>query len=80
MITPEKLEELRKREWKGTGTFECGSYAEDIMPEVLDTIEALWKVARGVHFDGTSWATDGCDFCLARVEFDESLKAAVDVK
>jgi hypothetical protein len=45
MLSKEKLKKLNDHDWQMSGAFECSGYAESIVPDLLEDIEKLWKVA-----------------------------------
>lgn len=43
MISLAKLAKLRKEDWGNVGNPECVGYAENLVPDLLDTIETLYR-------------------------------------
>jgi len=55
MIDEKKLSLLRDVERDTYGRLQCNGVVESILPELLDTIEALWKVTRGAELLSSRW-------------------------
>jgi len=55
MIDERKLALLREVERDNYGKLQCTGLVESLLPELLDTIEALWKVTRGAELLSSRW-------------------------